>query len=154
RRSDAQEPHRLPCGRHRLDFEEKVDDRPGEGRIRQRSRCKPPPLAAGAGLDGLVMMRGQKKFCLAELRPGTISTVVVLLLAGGLFAADAKPDAAKLAFFESRIRPVLVESCYECHNSADKAEGSLALDFRDGIVKGGDRGPAIVPGKGKVSLLV
>ena len=36
-------------------------------------------------------------------------------------------------FFESRIRPVLVEHCYECHNSSNQAEAKLALDWRSGI---------------------
>ena len=46
-------------------------------------------------------------------------------------------------FFESRIRPVLVEQCYECHNSADVREGGLSVDFRGALLKGGDNGPAI-----------
>ena len=58
------------------------------------------------------------------------------------------------AFFEARIRPVLVERCYECHNSAETAEGNLALDHRDGWATGGDSGPAIVPGKPDQSPLI
>jgi hypothetical protein len=51
-------------------------------------------------------------------------------------------------FFESNIRPVLVQHCYECH-SADAAtpKGGLRLDQRDAILSGGDSGPAVVPGK-------
>ncbi|MCA9208343.1 MAG: PSD1 domain-containing protein [Planctomycetales bacterium] len=58
------------------------------------------------------------------------------------------------AFFESRIRPVLVQRCYECHNSAEQADGSLALDYRGGLLEGGDAGPAIVPGAADKSLLI
>ena len=58
--------------------------------------------------------------------------------------ADARRD--EIEFFERRIRPVLVESCYECHNSGGRAEGSLQLDHRAGLLRGGDRGPAIVVG--------
>lgn len=58
-------------------------------------------------------------------------------------------------FFESRIRPVLAEHCYECHSSAsEEAKGDLLLDFRDGLRKGGESGPAILPGKPNESLLL
>ncbi len=56
-------------------------------------------------------------------------------------------------FFESRVRPVLVEHCYECH-SAEKTKGGLALDTKLGWEKGGDSGTAIVPGKPDESLLI
>ncbi len=63
-------------------------------------------------------------------------------------------DAASIAFFESRIRPVLVERCYECHSStAKKLRGGLRLDSREGIRTGGDGGPAVVPGNVDESLL-
>ncbi|MFM7110100.1 MAG: DUF1549 domain-containing protein, partial [Planctomycetota bacterium] len=58
-------------------------------------------------------------------------------------------------FFESRIRPVLVEHCHKCH-SPDAAiiKGGLRLDHRDGLLKGGDSGPAAVPGKPDDSLII
>jgi hypothetical protein len=56
-------------------------------------------------------------------------------------AADLK--LADVEFFESRIRPVLVAECYECHD-AKKQKGDLRLDYRDGLLKGGEEGPAIV----------
>ncbi len=52
-----------------------------------------------------------------------------------------------IAFFESRIRPVLAQECYECHSTATKAKGGLLLDTRAGWQKGGDSGEVIVPGK-------
>jgi hypothetical protein len=70
-------------------------------------------------------------------------------------AADDKIDRAGLDFFESRIRPILVERCYECHSSeAKKAKGGLRLDTRAAIRKGGDSGPAVVPGDPDESLLL
>jgi hypothetical protein len=58
-------------------------------------------------------------------------------------------------FFERKIRPVLVEHCYECHSSgAKKIKGGLVLDSRAGIMKGGDTGPAITPGQPDASLLI
>lgn len=58
-------------------------------------------------------------------------------------------------FFESRIRPVLVEHCYECHsNDANENKGGLLLDSSLALRKGGDTGPAIVPGNAQASLLL
>jgi hypothetical protein len=69
-------------------------------------------------------------------------------------AAQAADDAAGIAFFESKIRPVLVERCYECHSSqAKKLRGGLRLDTREGTLTGGDTGAAVVPGKLDESLL-
>lgn len=78
----------------------------------------------------------------------------LLFLVFGLFAAAARADDAdKFAFFEARIRPVLVDSCLQCHGEK-KASGKLRLDSKAGMLKGGFSGPAIVPGKSKDSLLV
>ncbi len=58
-------------------------------------------------------------------------------------------------FFEQRIRPILVESCYKCHSAnSEKVKGGLLLDTREGMLKGGDTGPAIVPGDVEKSLLI
>jgi len=80
------------------------------------------------------------------------------LLAAGLIAAARvnAADAAGDAFFELKIRPVLVEHCYECHSDqAKKIKGGLRLDARAGWVAGGDGGTAaIVPGKPEESLLI
>lgn len=61
----------------------------------------------------------------------------------------------QLHFFETKIRPVLVTHCYECHASDSKiVQGGLRLDSRSGLLRGGDTGPAIVPGKSETSLLI
>jgi mono/diheme cytochrome c family protein len=58
-------------------------------------------------------------------------------------------------FFESKIRPILVESCYECHSEAKgKHRGGLQLDSKEGLLKGGDTGPAIVANDPGKSLLM
>jgi hypothetical protein len=63
-----------------------------------------------------------------------------------------------VAFFEKKIRPVLVRYCYECHSgkAADvrKLKADLRLDTREGTRRGGDSGPAIVPGHADDSLLI
>lgn len=62
-------------------------------------------------------------------------------------AADVSRDAAKIEFFESRIRPVLVEHCYSCHShDAKNIRGGLLVDLREGLIQGGDSGPAVIPG--------
>jgi len=79
----------------------------------------------------------------------------VLLLWGGLARAQeaAAPGAAD--FFEKKIRPVLAERCYSCHSvKATKLKGGLYLDSRQGLLKGGDSGPAVVAGDPKKSLLM
>ncbi len=68
-------------------------------------------------------------------------------------AADLDPK--KVAFFENKIRPVLVTHCYECHSDkAAKLKGGLLLDSREGLLKGGDTGPSVIPGKPNESLLI
>ena len=57
------------------------------------------------------------------------------------------------AYFEAQVRPLLVKHCYDCHNS-EVAEGNLRLDLRDGLLRGGNSGPAIVSGQPSKSLLL
>ena len=65
------------------------------------------------------------------------------------------PSAEQAAFFESRIRPVLAERCYECHSAQSaKLKGGLLLDSRAGVIRGGDSGPIIAPGDPEASLLI
>lgn len=67
----------------------------------------------------------------------------------------ADPAAKDVAFFEKKIRPVLVNHCYECHSSeSDEVGGNLLLDSREGILAGGQSGPALVVGDAQGSLLV
>ncbi len=76
--------------------------------------------------------------------------------------ATPKPGAANqplaaegIDFFEKKIRPVLADKCYQCHSAdAEKIKGGLVLDTREGIRRGGDNGPAVVPGDLKTSLLI
>ncbi|MEI7861112.1 MAG: c-type cytochrome domain-containing protein, partial [Planctomycetota bacterium] len=62
--------------------------------------------------------------------------------------------AADFELFESRIRPLLVDRCYSCHNAEGTADGGLAVDSREGLLTGGDSGPALVPGDPAGSLLL
>ena len=76
---------------------------------------------------------------------------VVALLASA-FASTGRADD-KTAFFEAKIRPVLVENCYSCHSAAKK-RGGLLLDSKEGLHKGGDSGAALKAGAPNDSLLI
>jgi len=80
-------------------------------------------------------------------------TILALLLT--LRPAIVAADDAGVEFFEKKVRPILVARCFECHSGKiDKPKGGLRLDSLAAATKGGETGPAIVPGKPKESLLV
>jgi hypothetical protein len=80
---------------------------------------------------------------------------LALCLGALLNFAHAADDPAGIEFFESNIRPILVDNCYSCHSQQSaKIKGSLLVDSRDGLLKGGDTGPAIKPGDIEASLLI
>jgi hypothetical protein len=80
-----------------------------------------------------------------SLRP-----IAALLFAPLALLAAGDDDA----FFESKVRPVLINRCYECHSAEKKIKGGLNLDSRAGWQAGGDNGPAIVPGDLTKSLVI
>lgn len=88
------------------------------------------------------------------LRSGIGGLTALIALTTGFQGKAADATKYQLEFFESKIRPVLSDSCYKCHNSGGKSKGGLILDTREGLLSGGDTGPAIVPGKPEESLLV
>ncbi|MGC1272822.1 MAG: PSD1 and planctomycete cytochrome C domain-containing protein [Planctomycetaceae bacterium] len=80
----------------------------------------------------------------------------VSVCAGSLHNAvgqETTPDRAEETFFETRIRPVLFDACVQCHGP-DVASGELRLDSREAMLKGGEHGPAVVPGEAEQSLLI
>jgi cytochrome c553 len=71
--------------------------------------------------------------------------LLICLLVSTAPAQQQPPTAEGVRFFESKVRPVLVKHCYECHSSeSGKARGGLKVDSRDGLLLGGDSGPALV----------
>src|ERR1700744_5416259 len=75
------------------------------------------------------------------------------LLAGAARAADLPPEQRD--FFEKKIRPIFTDKCYKCHSvDAGKNKGGLLLDSHEAAIKGGDTGPALVPGNVEKSLLI
>src|SRR6185436_9499380 len=89
---------------------------------------------------------------------GAMAFAIVLAHALGgpqrIAAAQAGQPAMTLPadYFEARVRPILAANCYDCHTDDEK--GGLRLDSRDALVKGGENGPAIVPGDPDASLLI
>ena len=83
---------------------------------------------------------------------------LTLALLAAPFAArggePAAPDTAAVEFFEKRVRPVLVDNCYNCHSASTNAKGGLRVDDRNGLLQGGNGGPAVVPGDPEKSLLL
>src|SRR5947209_9402279 len=90
--------------------------------------------------------------------PGWLSVLVIGLTAHVAGSASAQSGDAGTAFFEKAIRPVLVEHCYQCHSAEaarkGKLKAGLALDTRQGLLTGGESGPAIIPGDADKSLLI
>ena len=65
------------------------------------------------------------------------------------------PSREQVEFFEKKVRPILADNCHKCHSeSAGKNKGGLTLDSAAGLLKGGNSGPAVVPGKPEASLLI
>ncbi len=76
-------------------------------------------------------------------------TWILFLGTLGVTQAD---ERAKLDYFENNIRPLLVEKCESCHGE-DAQENGFRVDSRDAVLRGGQRGEAIVPGDASTSLL-
>ncbi len=101
------------------------------------------------------------------MRLFAVISLVALMLAGSFVgvtsAEDGKqklvePTKEGVEFFEKKIRPVLVEHCYKCHSAdaqkADKLRAKLRLDTEAGVLKGGETGLIVIPGKPKESRLL
>lgn len=109
-------------------------------------------LATWVCLAGLAL--GQSRGWAQESEPPATSETSVNTVAG----TESKSDEAtgeQLDFFERKIRPVLIQHCYECHSaSSDPLQGGLRLDSRDGLRTGGDSGPALSTDDPTASLLL
>lgn len=117
-------------------------------------------MVLGLSIFGFEPMRSSCSLRFA-LQPSAAASLFVasLFLLGQVAQAQSSDQAAVevdstgLAFFETKIRPVLVEQCYECH-SGETQESGLRLDTRKGTRIGGDRGSSISVGKPERSLLL
>jgi cytochrome c553 len=91
------------------------------------------------------MASGRKLWC---------AWVLALLLGAAAQGQEAPDDRARIEFFEARVRPVLAGHCYNCHSANTNSQGGLRVDERNGLMVGGGRGPAVVPGNADGSLLM
>jgi mono/diheme cytochrome c family protein len=94
----------------------------------------------------------------AWLRAGLVLAATVMTTWPATVAGDPGPNGGKLdpseeEFFEAKVRPVLAAHCFECHGTG-KHKGGLRLDARDSMLKGGEGGPVVVPGKPEESTLI
>jgi mono/diheme cytochrome c family protein len=92
-----------------------------------------------------------KSFCLVAVA-GALACVLSNKFEVSASGADNPPTKESVQFFKDKVRPILTQNCYPCH--ADAAMGHLRVDSREGLVAGGARGPAIVPGDPEKSLLI
>ena len=92
----------------------------------------------------------RKKFAGEVLCAALLLASAANVLRGG---ETAKPTPEELQFFESKVRPILVQNCHKCHSGA-KPKGDLSLASRDGLLAGGESGDVVIPGQPEKSLLV
>ena len=83
-----------------------------------------------------------------------LALLAVALVAAAPGGADRRFDAESVEFFEKKVRPLLVNNCNNCHSASTNSKGGLRVDDRNGLIQGGNRGPAVVPGDPGNSLLI
>lgn len=126
-----------------------MDQKPGAGQPHS-----PPPTCALAvhGAAGAKAIPSQfligTGICSQAMSLARWLPLVIALVPSSGISTDGD------AFFEARVRPLLAERCFECHSHEKTIKGGLVLDSRSGWEKGGDTGPALVPGKPEDSLLI
>jgi Protein of unknown function (DUF1549)/Protein of unknown function (DUF1553)/Planctomycete cytochrome C len=91
--------------------------------------------------------------------PRSRALALTLLLFVGVASSQSAPtpsptDPAKIEFFEKKVRTILVDHCYHCHSADTKPAGGLRVDDRVGLMIGGNKGPAVVPGEPAKSPLI
>src|SRR5262249_46685981 len=81
--------------------------------------------------------------------------LVASLLICAMRDAAGGTDEVGAEFFETRVRPLLAEHCYDCHSAkAVKVKAGLRVDSRESLFKGGESGPAVIAGKPEQSRLI
>ena len=90
---------------------------------------------------------------LKQFASKTVWALGCLALGVGGSAAELS-DAAKVEFFDSKVSPILKESCFKCHGAKEKLKGKFRVTSRAGLLKGGESGSAIHLAKPEESLLL
>src|SRR5215813_11627581 len=90
-----------------------------------------------------------------DTRASRKAAILCVLFTAVLCFVPSAHSQEGIDFFERKIRPVLVHHCYSCHSvEAKKNRGDLYVDSKEGLLQGGEKGPAIVPGHPEKSLLI
>src|SRR5690348_14179595 len=82
-----------------------------------------------------------------------VAALIVSLPTISVRAEEPQFSPEQIEFFENRVRPLLAEHCQKCHNDEER-KGNFVLDSRENLLKGGDTGPAVVPGDVDASTLI
>ncbi len=94
---------------------------------------------------------------MTRLIPTNLLATTLLLsamLTGLVRAADAPATPEQVKFYNDEVRPILVKNCLKCHGGEKRIRGDLDLTFRDGVLKGGELGPAVNTQKPDASWLL
>ena len=83
-----------------------------------------------------------------------LSVVSALAATFSITSTTAADDTTGVEFFEKKVRPVLANNCYNCHSAFNNSMGGLRVDDRNGLIQGGGRGPAVIPGDPEKSRLI
>ncbi|MBA4016168.1 MAG: hypothetical protein C0483_03160 [Pirellula sp.] len=149
----------MPCRRASLPCKKRAHVSTMEGAGRITAVPVLPPLSQGASSTEVFLMPALSHGRGLRGASFVYVSVFVMTFAAGRDVSSAEPAApqqkarAQTEFFESHIRPVLIEQCVACHGP-QKQESGLRLDSRDAVFKGGAGGAAVVPGRPEESLLI
>jgi len=89
-----------------------------------------------------------------SIRFGMLVLTMMVVSAFANAESPQKPTPAAIEYFEKKVRPILVDNCYTCHSADTNSKGGLRVDDRNGLITGGSKGPAVVPGQPEKSLLI
>ena len=117
--------------------------------IRFKQLC----MTSSKSLDSYSRLTADRSVCAA--RCAGVLVCVLSFVGMHELLAEETPSAEQIQFFESKVRPIFVEHCYECHSAtADEVEAELLLDSKWGWMTGGESGAAIIPGNLDDSLVI
>src|SRR5262249_22562425 len=131
--------------------------------LRRHSRyCRmmkePSRFDVRAALQTTPMSSGPRMRLYSSVILAAALSLAVFFFSGPVFSGESKkptpPSPEAVRFFETKIRPVLASNCFRCHGYRANPKGNLRLDSLAGMLEGGDRGLAIVPGHPEKSLLI
>ena len=116
--------------------------------------CKQTPEKNSAGKQEIWREIFSEKQYSQRLLNNVVVVALLMMMCGSEgFGQDVSATAEADRFFETNVRPLLIARCFKCHADT-MTKGGLRLDSGEGILKGGETGPAIIAGKPGESLLL